>query len=266
MKNQSSLGLVIEGNSTSSSVLRLPSLTQDLGPVKAGALRVSRRLSNYLRAGYAVSNYKELEGSRLILLRVPDSAVDRVVAELCASDLALKDLSFVLCESCLSATALTPLKMRGAWTATLLPVQSLRRNWFIVEGQVAAVRQVKRFLERNDARALELRPGGKPLYLAAQALATVLPVNLLASAQQALRAAGISGNHLHDLLEDMLFEMFRSFGNGVRSSIPGGRYACSPDLWGEYMHYLRAEHPRLAILIDGHTSPAEDRTGIESPQ
>jgi predicted short-subunit dehydrogenase-like oxidoreductase (DUF2520 family) len=250
MRSQQPLGLVVEGNATSSAVLRLRSLIEDLGPVKAGSLRVARRLSNYLRAGYAVDSYEDLQNVRMILLRVPDAAIPRIVDELCASELVWKDVAVVLCETCKAATSLIPLQQRGAFTATLLPVQSLRRSWFIIEGQAVAVRQLKRFLKRSDAGVFELRPGAKPLYFAAQLLATTLPAQLLTNAQQALRAAGISGNRLYDLLEEMSLEMFRSFANGVRYTFPGGRTGCSPDIWNEYFEYLRLQYPRLASVLD----------------
>ncbi len=256
MKNQRSLGLVVEGNATSSLVLRLTGLTEDLGPVKARSLRVARRLSNYLRAGYAVGSYKELQSARLVLLRIPDTSAPRIVEELCASELVVKDVAFVLCESCLSTNVLQPLQTRGAWTATLQPVQTLRRSWFVLEGQLTAVRQMKRLLERYDARVFELRSGNKALYFAAQLLATVLPVQLFTTAQQALRAAGISGNHLHDLLEEMSLEMFRSFANGVRLALPAGRTGCSPETCSEYFDELRLRYPQIASVLGEQLSLA----------
>lgn len=249
MKNQRSLGLVVEGNATSSMVLRLHGLTADLGPIKAGSLRVARRLSNYLRAGYAVGTYEELQAARVVFLRIPDAAAPRIVEELCASDLTLKDISFVFCESCLSKNVLTPLQARGACTATLLPVQTLRRSWFVLEGQPLPVRQVKKLLEQYNARVFELRQGTRALYFAAQLLATALPVPLFITAQQALRAAGISGNHLHDLLEEMSIEVFRSFANGVRPSFPAARTGCSAETCEEYFNELGAAYPQISSVL-----------------
>ncbi len=250
MKSQPSLGLVVEGNATASAVLKLPSLVEELGPIKAGALRVARRLSNYLRAGYAIGNYKELGSTRLVFLRVPDASAARIVEEICASELVVKDVSFVLCETCLSLRVLDPLQRRGASTATLAAVQTLRKKWFVLEGQVGAVRQAKKFLERNDARAFDLRPDTKALYFAAQLLAAALPIQLFATAQQALRTAGISGNHLYDLLEEMSLEMFRCFTNGVRLTWPAGRTGCSPETCLEYFEQLRAKYPQIASVLE----------------
>ena len=250
MMSQRSVGLVIEGNATSSVVLRLPSMAEELGPIKAGMPRSARRSSNFLRAGYPVANYEDLQGTSMILLRLPDEALRRVVGELCASDLVFKNLSFVLCESCLSSTELAELNRRGAWTATVMPVETPRKTWFVVEGQLTAVRHVRRLLQRNNARVFELRPGTKPLYFAAQLLAGAAPLRLLAAAQQALRTSGISGNHLYDLLEEMVVEMFRNFSNGARGSRAWTKNGCLPETGKEYMKDLRTHHPQIAGVLD----------------
>src|SRR3954467_8567466 len=109
MKKQLQLGLVVEGNSTESTVLHLPKLVEQLGPVKSTVLRVARRVSNMLRAGYAVADYEELQAASLVLIRAPDAAVPRIVDELRSAELVLKDLSFVLCESWLPANKLAAL-------------------------------------------------------------------------------------------------------------------------------------------------------------
>src|SRR3954447_20412905 len=153
MNQQLQLGLIIEGNSTHSEILRLPSIVQDLGPVKSSSIRVARRHSNQIRAGYPVADYQELHTANLILIKVADSSVPRVVEEICVSDLPLRGLAFALCESWLETETLEPLAKRGANVATLLKLPSLSTQRFVVEGDVKAVRQVRRFLTRNGARS-----------------------------------------------------------------------------------------------------------------
>ena len=58
MKNRPlRLGLVVEGNTTQSAVLRLDKLPEELGPVKSTVLSTARRLTNTLRGGYPVADY-----------------------------------------------------------------------------------------------------------------------------------------------------------------------------------------------------------------
>ncbi len=250
MKKQLQLGLVVEGNSTGSAILRLPRLAEELGPVKSPALRIARRVSNFLKAGYAVADYEELGAARLILMRVPDSMVARVVDELCASELVFRKLAFVLCESWLTTDVLKPLGTRGASIATLVRAPSARRDWFIVEGQISAVRQTRRFVERNEARALELRPGTKQLYFAAELLASALPVPLYMTAQEALRDSGISGNRLHALMDEIAHDMFSRFFKGGAANWGGPLNECSHQTAEGYLTALRKGHPKIAEVLD----------------
>ena len=249
MKRPLQAGLIVEGNSTDSTVLRLPKIPEELGPIKSKSFRVARRLSNVLKAGYPVANYEGLQAARLILLRAPDSVVPRVVDELCQSELVLKDFSFVLCESWLSTGTLEPLRSRGASVATLAKVPSIGRTWFVVEGQLAAVRQVRRLIELNEARALELRPGTKHLYFAGVLLATTAPMPLFLAAQKALRMSGVSGNHLRAVLNEMAQTMFKSFSKGARGFSGGPLTECSDETAKAYFEALRQKDPQLADLV-----------------
>jgi len=249
MKKPPQIGLVVEGNLTHSAILRMPKLVEDLGPIKSATVRVARRASNFLKAGYAVAEYEDMQSAQLVLLRVPDEAVPRIVEDIFAADLVLKDVSFVLCESWLTLEDLAPLRLRGAAVATVLPVPSSRRNWFVVDGDSLAVRHIKRFLEMNDARALELRAGGKHLYFAAELLSTALPVPILVAAQTALRSSGISGNNLYTLFNEMTQSMLRDLLKGSRTAWGGPLLECSPEIASSHVEALRGVDPQLAEII-----------------
>ncbi len=250
MRKQSQLGLVVEGSSTSSSVLRLPKLAEELGPVKSASMRVARRLSNMLRAGYAVDDFEDLQAANLILMYLPDSAVPQMVEGLCASELVLKDLSFVLCESWLTTDALRPLAMAGASTATAMRLPTLQRDWFAVEGSSKAVRQMRRFLERNGARSDEVKPGSKDYLFASELLTTALPLPLLMTAQQALRASGLSGNVLSAVLEQMTLKMMQDLLRGARASWGGPLNECSPELSDLHLETLRTRNPSVGDYLN----------------
>lgn len=257
MTKQLQFGLIAEGNSRHSQVLQLPRLADDLGPVKSSAFGVARKLSNFLRAGYAVSEYEELQSASVILLRVPDSTLPRIIGELCSAGLPFANFSVVLCESWLTIEALAPLRNVGANVATLMSVPTASRNWYLVEGEPPAVRHVKRFIEHNHARVLEIRAGGKPLYFAAELLATALPMPLLLAAQQALREGGISGNAVNALSEEMIHEMLRGFLKGARMIWGGPLNECSPELAARHLDTLRQAAPELAEIVDAHLPHAQ---------
>ncbi len=249
MKSQLPTGLVIEGNSTGSAVLRLPRIAEDLGPIKSGSLRIARRISNFMRAGYGVSAYEELQAARMVLLRVPDSSVERIVAELGGSELDFGELAFVLCDTWLTSDVLDPLKLLGSSVATL-SARGSHLNHFAVEGQPAAVRQIRKLLDRNDAQSFELRPGTKELFFAADLLATALPIPLYVAAQQALRVCGLSGKPLFASLEESAHEMFRAFYAGARLNWGGPLTECSPALAELYLDAVRQKCPEVAEVID----------------
>jgi hypothetical protein len=254
MKRVLQVGLVVEGNSTRSAILRMPKLADEIGPIKSGLLRVARRVSNLLHAGYAVAEYSELQPARVILIRVPDSIVSRIVHEICDSELVFKDMVFVLCETWLSSDDLQCLESRGAQVASLVDVPGGRRNWYIVEGHPNATRQLRRVLETCDARALELRRGTKPLYFASCLFANVLALPLFLSAEEALRSAGITGNNMYTVLDDMGRGMLRDFANGARTPWGGPLAECPPETAAAYMAALRERNPELIALLEDQLS------------
>jgi predicted short-subunit dehydrogenase-like oxidoreductase (DUF2520 family) len=249
MKKQLPVGLVVEGNATNSPVLRLSSLAEELGPIKSGGLQVARRVSNFLRAGYGVADYQDLAGAPLVLLKLPDAEVPRIVGELCESGLPFSEMSFALCESWLTTDVLVPLKRKGAEIASLLNVGPLSETCFLVEGDRSAARKTKRLLERGGGRALELRPGTKPLYFAANLLFTAIPIPALQLAQQALRASGLEGNDLTTVMNEWSNLLEQRLQKGGRGTWGGPLAECSADVANEHFRQLAVEDPNLAATL-----------------
>jgi len=245
MKKQLRVGLVVEGNATASAVLRLSCLAEELGPIKSAGLQVARRTSNFLRAGYGVTHYQDLESARLVLLRLPDGRVPRVVGELCETELPFPEMAFALCETWLTADALVPLKRRGAAIASSVNAQ----NCFVLEGDIPAVRKLKRLLERGGAKAIELRSGAKPLYFAASLLSTAIPVPPFQLAQQALRESGVSGNDLAGLINEWTDIMAQSVRRGGRAAWGGPLAECADDVAQEHFRQLQVQDPAFAATL-----------------
>ncbi len=257
MKKPLPVGLVVEGNSTSSLILRLPSLAEELGPVKSKGFRVARRITNFLRSGHPVATYEELQETRLILVRVPDAVVPRVVDELCASELDFRPMSFALCETWLTSEVLEPLRKRGASTGTVISGPNPQRAWFLAEGQATFVRQLRRFVERNEARVLEIGCGKKELYFAAELLATAIPIPLFTAAQQALRESrNCRESRPRVLLEDMAAKMFKDFLNGSRVAWGGPLTSCLPETAERNFGLLRGQSLKLARYVDEQLASA----------
>jgi predicted short-subunit dehydrogenase-like oxidoreductase (DUF2520 family) len=249
MKTLRQVGLIVEGNSTRSVILRLPGIAEEIGPIKAVTTRVARRVSNFFRAGNVVENYEDLENCDLVLMRVPDESIPRIVHEIAASQLETSRISFVLCESWLSSDVLKPLSDRGAAVATVVSVPASARNWFAIEGDFAAAKRVKRLLVEAGARAIELRAGSKYLYFAATAFAQTLPRALFVAAQRSLRIAGVSGRPLQTVIEEMAQGMFRDMSQGSRAGWSGPLLDCPEALAEGYVRHLRKTEPNLAGFL-----------------
>ena len=249
MKKQMRVGLVVEGNATASPVLRLTSLVDELGPIKSVGLQVARRISNFLRAGYAVTDYQDLECAQLILLRLPDAQTPRVVSELCQTALPFSEMAFVLCESWLATDVLLPLRQQGAQIASLVNVGPLSRNCFVVEGDLPAVRRAKRLLTRGQASVIELRAGAKPSYFAASLLSTAIPIPLFQLAQQALRESGVSGADLAILTAEWLDLLQNRVKKGGRGTWGGPLAECSEEVANEHFRQLAVRNPALAAAL-----------------
>ena len=103
---------------------------------------------------------------------------------------------------------------------------------------------MRRFIELNEARALELRPGTKQLYFAAVLLATTIPIPLFLAAQKALRGSGVSGNHLRTVLNELAQSMFKGFSKGARGFWGGPLTECSDETARAHFEALRRSDPQ----------------------
>src|SRR5450755_10928 len=98
MRSQKTVGLIGAGGVNQSFLARLPAVLEQLGPVKGSSLRVSRRIANGLRAGFAVDDYRTLVPCGFIWIMAPETALDFITAEL-ASAVPLEGKTVVLCDA-----------------------------------------------------------------------------------------------------------------------------------------------------------------------
>jgi hypothetical protein len=265
MKKQLQLGLVVEGKTNNSPILRLGGILEQLGPVKSENLAVAARVSNFLHAGYAVSRFDDLQAARIVLLHVPDGSLPRVMDALCGAGIPFDGMSFILCESWLPSETLEPLARRGASVATIVEAAA-SRNWFVAEGDVVAARQIRKLVEQGgDARVFELRRGAKPFYFAAELLVDALAMPLLLAAEEALRASGISGRHLRVLLREIAEQAFRDVLKGGRGHWGGPLTECSPETAEAHLAALRQASTALAETVERQLAWASERMLKRNP-
>ncbi len=250
MKNRPSrVGLVAEGNTIQSTILRFDKLADDLGPVKSNAMGTARRLSNNLRCGYPVADYEGLEAAALILIRVPDASLTRVVKEIAESGLDLAGLAFLLCESWHNVDIFDALKQKGAEVATVMTLPLEKKDWFVTDGDSKAMRLARRFIEANGGRVTELDANGKHFLFVSELLINALPVPLFATAQQTLRSSGFSGNLLSAVLEQMLLRTVRDVMRSAKGHWGGPLLDCPEEVSTAHLNAVTGLRPDLSTFL-----------------
>ncbi|MGH9630429.1 MAG: hypothetical protein ACRD7E_19120, partial [Bryobacteraceae bacterium] len=211
MKKVRLVALVCAGPISRTGLARLPRLAGQLGPVKAGSLRVASRVVNSLGGGSPVESYEELANSRLILLSLPLAQLGKTEMELAASGLQWAEKSVALYDSPVESTELTRLRAAGASTASFGAVEGSQEKRYVVEGDPVAVRALKALIENDSTRMIELERGCKSQYLAGVTLTTTVFTPLIASAAACFRLAGLKPGQTEATLDALLLNTVRSY-------------------------------------------------------
>lgn len=253
MKKQPQVGLVLEGDASNSALLNLPGLGAIIDLVKSSSLRSARRFANAFRLGEAVQAYEDLQGCRIVLVKVPDSELLRVLAELGS---AMQDGTMpqiAICESWISSDMLHEAGAIETKLATATSIPSPLGRWFIAEGDTVAVRQLRRILECCQAKVVPINRGTKSLYFAAELMTTAAPLPVLTAARGLLREAGLSGNVLSSVVEQLLSRMHRNFRAGHRLAFAGPLAGCPEHIASDHLARARAASPGIAAFLDDYT-------------
>lgn len=191
MTVRKTVGLVGAGGVNQSFLARMPALLGRLGPIKGHTLRVSRRIANALRAGFAVRDYRELQSCEFIWIFAPEEALDRAAADL-AAEVAVKGKMVVLCDVLRDSLRPCPLRTAGARLATINCVPELDERVFVAEGHPAVIAALRKQLAGEGRRLIEFRRGAKTLYLSGTHMGAHLLMPWIAGAVESFRAAGFS--------------------------------------------------------------------------
>lgn len=133
------------------------------------------------------------------IIAVPDAAVPGAVRGLSA--LGVGGASVLHLSGVLSTAVLAPLREEGSAIGSMHPLvtiadpvrdaPALRGAWFGVEGEAEAVQMAREIIHALGGQAMEVAPGGKPLYHAAAVFASNYVVTLLAVAERLMEDAGV---------------------------------------------------------------------------
>ncbi len=244
MKRAKPVALVAEGKLTDSPLTHFLRLSDQLGPVKSHSYRVASRISNILRAGHPVKDYREFDACRLVLVCVPDPSLPRVVSEMAASPVSWDGKAIVLCSMSLDSNHLSELSARGASIGSLGPIPGFEDLRYIAEGDKPAVLAARRFLSHRKQQVVAIDRSLKPFYLAAVTCASSLLPALLLAASESLRHAGLPAPLSNTILE-------KQFGKALRSHLKSGRgLTALPTELSTQLRALSSADPALAHYIE----------------
>ena len=196
MHRSKPLGLIGAGSVARSSLRRLPVFRERLGPVKSTSLRIARRIVNTLGTGHAVDDFEALTPCSMILVSVPDSALEGTLRDLAGARLDLKNRVIIVCDTFTEPPTLALLARRGAKVAGMLNLFGR----FVLEGETAAVRCFKRELLTPASRAIILSRGARNDFLAGLSVAAST-AQVAGDAGARLRAAGLAPGESRLLVE-----------------------------------------------------------------
>jgi len=214
------LALVAAGPLSRSFITRLAVLPERLGPVLAPSYRLASRLVNSLGAGYAVRHYRQLSKAQLVLIAVPEALLEDTVDRLAGAELNWQGKIAVLCDDRLDCAALDSLSRKGAARASLSTIPGLAGQ-FLIEGERAAVREVKRLLARAAERIYELPCGNKALFLAGLTFAGSLSLPAADAAAKCLRLCGLPASAARVICGDILEKARRAYLHAGRKAFSG---------------------------------------------
>jgi hypothetical protein len=184
-----------------------------------------------------------------VLIRVPDARIARIASELAETDADWREHTFVLCETWAPTEMLEALRHVGARIASVVALGPSLNKTFAVEGDISAVRHLRRLLERAGASTIELRPGRKHLLFAAGILGSAIPVPVLLMAAEALRDSGVNGKQLSAAIEEMNREAVAGVMKGARMTW-GGPLAESLDSTQRvYWEQLGETNPEMCRML-----------------
>ncbi|MCP5114094.1 MAG: DUF2520 domain-containing protein [bacterium] len=221
MKTSFPVALLATGRLRDYPVLRLRSVADRLGPVKAQSFRLASRIANSIHAGYPVHTAEELASAKVVLICAPDSRTPHLVTELASTRPAWQRRTILLCCNTLGSAALAPLAARGASVGSMALLTPSDERRFLVEGDRPAVRYAKSLIEPDGGQVIEVLAGTKPICQAAFSLATWLMQPLMNASTECMRDAGLPQGRASSVVDLVLQE-------SVRSYLKAGRRAWSP--------------------------------------
>lgn len=213
------VGLIAAGP-VSPALARLPDLHTQLGPVAAASLRVASRIANQLKAGQP-ARIEQMQSASLVLVSGPEGSISSLLDLVRSAPWDWQSKALVLLDTRLEGRDVEDLAARGAAVATLDPIDGFGEVRFCVDGDAAALRQLKRFLGALRTPYFTVEQGKKQVFSAGLAFTGTLATPLLAAAVECFRNAGLDPKQAAAIAERTLLHTLRAWHKAGRQGWTG---------------------------------------------
>ncbi|MFN9262932.1 MAG: DUF2520 domain-containing protein [Acidobacteriota bacterium] len=213
------VGLIAAGP-VSPALARLPDLHTQLGPVAAASLRVASRIANQLKAGQP-ARIEQMQSASLVLVSGPEGSISSLLDLVRSAPWDWQSKALVLLDTRLEGRDVEDLAARGAAVATLDPIDGFGEVRFCVDGDAAALRQLKRFLGALRTPYFTVEQGKKQVFSAGLAFTGTLATPLLAAAVECFRNAGLDPKQAAAIAERTLLHTLRAWQKAGRQGWTG---------------------------------------------
>jgi len=168
----------------------------------------------------------------ILFITVPDDAIEKVALNLARSDVSWKKKHVFHCSGLLSSEVLSPLKNKGAKTASIHPIQSFHQKtpnpeafkgiYFGCEGEESALSLAKNIINKLGSYFLVVPKKEKPSYHAACSMASNFFVVLLDIAASLLENIGLEKKMAFQTLVPLVEGTWRNVkGSSPSASLTG---------------------------------------------
>ncbi|MDA1315225.1 MAG: DUF2520 domain-containing protein [Acidobacteria bacterium] len=224
------LGLVGPGRVGRGLVQLLPPQTFHVGPVLSRDFTSARRAVRLMQLGEATADLEDLKNCKIVLVTVPDQALDEVIAKLAQVQFRYQKKVVLHTSLARGSKALARLRLRGAATGSLQPlygfqhpVLSLHGVHFSFEGSRVAAAPARRIVRAlgGEFQLVKASQKAQHHHLVAHSMASDLMTGLLESAVRRMRLSGYTRKRAFQAISKLIELSVKDYAQSGRKSRPG---------------------------------------------
>ena len=247
------VGLIGPGRVGRARAELLPSDSFSVGPVLSSSLTSARRSVRMMRRGFAAGGPEEFNACQMILIAVPDAALEVTALGLSKTEFSWKKKVVLHSSGTIDSSVLQPLANRGASVASMHPLFVFQRRsislagvHFTVEGNVSAVNFARKMIRAFGGDFQVVGPQDKVHHSIATTLVTDFSTGLIEAAVGQMVRGGFSRKRALAAINRLFQASLEDYEHSGRSSRPGPLLQGNTEALRRQLAALHADDPDLA--------------------